>query len=125
MNTAADPNPPADAPTTIAVAMEEQPNQAVPVITASGRGFVAEQILQIAFANNVRVRTDADLVQILSAVDVDSEIPTEAFAAVAEILSYLYQANGQKPPPPYTTGSFNTAANSGPNKTKNSEPTHD
>ena len=31
--------------------------------------------------------------EILSAIDVESEIPIEAFAAVAEILSYIYRAN--------------------------------
>ncbi|MBX9634156.1 MAG: EscU/YscU/HrcU family type III secretion system export apparatus switch protein [Magnetospirillum sp.] len=73
------------------------------VITASGRGYVAEQILAIAFANGVKVRSDADLVQVLSAVDVDSEIPTEAFAAVSEILAYVYKANGSAPPAPLHT----------------------
>jgi flagellar biosynthesis protein len=85
-------------PKTIAVALEEQPGKGPAKITASGRGYVAEQILQIAFANGVKVREDADLVQILAAVDVDSDIPTEAFAAVAEILAYVYRANGQLPP---------------------------
>jgi len=94
-------------PKTIAVALEEQPHNAAPRVTATGRGFVAEQILSIAFANGVKVREDADLVQILAAVDVDSEIPTEAFAAVSEILAYVYRANGQMPPPEFGS-SFNT-----------------
>ncbi len=64
-----------------------------PRLSASGRGHVAEQILQIAFENGVAVREDADLVEILSAVEVDHEIPLEAFAAVAEILTYLYELN--------------------------------
>jgi flagellar biosynthesis protein len=84
-------------PKTIAVAVEEQTGAAAPRITASGRGYVAEQILHIAFANDVKVRSDADLAQILTAVDVDSDIPTEAFAAVAEVLRYVYQANGRLP----------------------------
>lgn len=88
---------PADPPKTIAVALEEQPGNAAPKVSATGRGYVAEQILEIAFANDVKVRTDADLVQILAAVDVDSDIPTEAFAAVAEILNYVYRANGKAP----------------------------
>ncbi|MSO98058.1 MAG: flagellar protein FhlB [Rhodospirillaceae bacterium] len=88
-------------PVPIAVALEEQAGASVPIITASGRGFVAEQILAIAFANGVKVREDADLVQVLSAVDVDSEIPTEAFAAVSEILAYVYKANGKVPPAPF------------------------
>lgn len=69
-----------------------------PRIVASGEDSVAEQILQIAWANNIKVREDADLVEILSAIDIESEIPIEAVAAVAEILSYVYRANaGQIP----------------------------
>ena len=82
-------------PKTIAVALESQDDNTPAKITASGRGFLAEQILQVAFSNDVKVREDADLVQILAAIDIDSDIPTEAFAAVAEILSYVYQANAQ------------------------------
>ena len=96
---------PPEVPKTIAVALEEQGDNKAPKITASGRGFVAEQILQIAFANGVKVREDADLVQILGAVDVDSDIPTEAYAAVAEILAYVYRANGQVPPSASYAGS--------------------
>ncbi len=45
----------------------------------------------------MRVRADADLAEILAAVEVDSEIPLQALAAVAEILSYVYRANSQGP----------------------------
>ncbi|MBD25352.1 MAG: flagellar protein FhlB [Candidatus Marinimicrobia bacterium] len=85
-------------PKTIAVALEEQTGAAPAKVTASGRGFLAEQILQVAFANDIKVREDADLVEILSAVDVDSDIPTEAYAAVVEILAYVYRANGKSQP---------------------------
>lgn len=64
-----------------------------PRITASGRGAVAEQILQIAFDRGVKVRQDSDLAEILSVVEVDSEIPLAALAGVAEILRYLYQTD--------------------------------
>lgn len=50
--------------------------------------------MALAFANGVKVREDADLAELLSAVDLESEIPLEAFTAVAEILSYVYRANG-------------------------------
>ncbi len=65
-----------------------------PQILAKGQGAVAEQILEIAFASGVKVRTDADLIEVLQAVEVDCEIPPIALATVAEILSYLYRANG-------------------------------
>ena len=84
--------------TPIAVALHYEPKgEHAPKVVATGRGNVAEQILQIAFAKGVRVREDADLAELLSQLDVESEIPVEAFAAVAEILAYVYRANGQLP----------------------------
>lgn len=71
----------------------ERGGEEAPLVVASGKGAVAEQILQLAFAHGIKVREDAELVEILSLVDVDSPIPLEAFTAVAEILSYVYKAN--------------------------------
>lgn len=81
-----------------AVALHYEEGQGLPKIVATGRGHVAEQILELAFANGVKVREDADLVEILAAVDVDTEIPLEAIVAVAEILTHVYRANGTAPP---------------------------
>ena len=79
----------------IAVAIDYDPaNALAPKVVASGRGAVAEQILRLAFAKGVKVREDADLAEVLSAIDLDTEIPVEAFAAVAEILAYVYRLNG-------------------------------
>ena len=64
-----------------------------PTVVAKGYGDMAEKILDLAFQNNVKVRTDPDLAQILEVVEIDCEIPMEAFAAVAEILTYVYRAN--------------------------------
>lgn len=81
---------------TIAVALEHIPNNpGAPRVIAKGHGAIAEQILQIAFDRGVKVRQDADLAEILAAVDLDSEIPLEALAAVAEILSYVYRAQNR------------------------------
>lgn len=83
----------------IAVALaHEREDGRPPKVVAGGRGWIAEQILEIAFANGVKVREDADLAQLLSSIDIDTEIPVEAFTAVAEILTYVYQANAQYPP---------------------------
>jgi len=68
-----------------------------PTVAAGGRGAIAEQILEMAFQLGIPVREDADLAQLLSTIDIDSEIPLEAFAAVAEILIYVYRANGMLP----------------------------
>lgn len=64
-----------------------------PTVLASGTGFLADRIVEEAFKAGVAVRTDVDLVEILSATEVGEEIPIEAFVAVAEILGYVYERN--------------------------------
>ncbi len=85
-----------------AVALQE--NEKIgyaPTIAAAGRGIIAEQILQLAFESGIQVREDSALAEMLAKVELDSPIPSEAFLAVAEILSYVYKANGQ--PNPFDT----------------------
>jgi flagellar biosynthesis protein len=83
-----------DSPTRqVAVALRyRKGNDPAPRITASGRGFVAEEILRLAFESGVKVREDAELADLLQAVEIGEIIPYPAFAAVAEILSYIYRA---------------------------------
>lgn len=76
----------------------EQDPQALASIMAAGRGALAERILELAFANNIPVREDTDLTELLAQFELDSPIPTEAVMAVAEILSYVYKLN-QAPEP--------------------------
>ena len=83
----------------VAVAIQDRPgDKAAPRVVASGRGALAEQILQIAFDRGVKVRNDADLAEILATIEVESEIPLEALAAVAEILSYVYRTQSRVAP---------------------------
>lgn len=69
-------------------------DSAIPKVVAAGYGKLAEQIIEIAFKNGVKVREDKDLAQMLAAIELDSDIPTEALVAIAEILAYVYKANG-------------------------------
>ena len=64
---------------------------------AKGRGALAEQILDLAFASGVKVRQDAALTQMLEAFDVDSLIPVPAMEAVAAVLAHVYLATGGGP----------------------------
>jgi flagellar biosynthesis protein len=69
-----------------------------PRVSARGRGSLAEKIIEIAEENGIPIKNDPDLVQILSKLKVDSEIPTELYRAVAEILAFVYSLNeSQKP----------------------------
>ena len=82
-----------------AVALQESDELGdAPTITAAGRGVLAEKILQLAFENGINVREDSALAEMLAKIELDSPIPSEAFLAVAEVLAYVYQANGQPNP---------------------------
>ena len=83
--------------TALAIAIADRsPRERAPRIVASGRGKLAEQILEIAFANDVKVREDGDLAQILATIEVESVVPLKALTAVAEILAYVYRANAAR-----------------------------
>ncbi len=76
----------------VALQYDMEKNNA-PIVTAKGQGEIAAKIIEIAQENDIEIRQDADLLQILKAVDINEEIPIEAFAAVAEIISYIYRKN--------------------------------
>ena len=66
-----------------------------PRITAKGSGHVARRIIELARRHDVPIREDRALVEILSQFDIDRQIPPELYRAVAEILAFVYSANGQ------------------------------
>lgn len=77
-----------------AVALKYTPGQSeAPIVVAKGQGAVAEAILQKAKDNGVAVQEDAALVEVLSKLDLDQQIPPELYQLVAEILSYVYQSD--------------------------------
>jgi len=82
----------------VAVAVQDKNGAGAPEITAAARGALAEKIMQIAFDNDIKVRQDADLAEILAEMELDCPVPTEALMAIAEILSYVYRANGEPDP---------------------------
>lgn len=80
--------------TIMAVALKyERGKDDAPVVSAKGRGYIAQQIIEIAKKNQIEVRRDTDLVTLLEKLDINTPIPLEAYAAVAEILAYIYKAN--------------------------------
>lgn len=76
------------------VALRYDPaRDAAPKVVAKGKGRTAEQILELAKKNAVPVREDANLVQVLSRLKLDQEIPPEVYRAVAAILAFLNRVN--------------------------------
>lgn len=77
-----------------AVALEyNEKTDAAPKITASAKGVMAEKIMEIARENNIPLHTDADLVEILSVLEIDATIPVEVYSVVAEIFTHIYEQN--------------------------------
>ncbi len=77
-----------------AVALKYEPGgQSAPVIVAKGSGQLADRILETAIENGVPVQEDSSLVEVLSKLDVDQEIPAELYTLVAEVLTFIYQSD--------------------------------
>ncbi len=81
-------------PPRVAAAIKyDSTKNSAPAVTASGRGTIAEKIIELARENGIPIKNDPDLVQVLSKLKVGSEIPVELYRAVAEILAFVYSLN--------------------------------
>lgn len=77
-----------------AVALKyEKEKDRTPRVAAKGRGEVARRILEIAKEHNIPIREDADLVEVLSKLDLEEEIPPHLYRVIAEVLSFIYRIN--------------------------------
>jgi flagellar biosynthesis protein len=66
-----------------------------PRVVAKGRGEVAAKIIETARAYHVPLVEDENLVQVLEALDLETQIPPELYRAVAEVLAFVYRMNRQ------------------------------
>ncbi len=77
----------------VAIKYDEQKSHA-PIVVAKGMDNIAQQIKKVARENNVHIVQNPPLARSLYAqVDLDRPIPSELFAAVAEVLAYVYKMN--------------------------------
>jgi flagellar biosynthesis protein len=79
-------------PKAIALKYDRKKDNA-PRVIAKGRGEIAKKIIEVAQAHNVPLYEDKNLIQILEALDLETEIPPELYRAVAEVLSFIYRLN--------------------------------
>jgi flagellar biosynthesis protein len=73
----------------------DEHKESAPRVIAKGEGYIAQKIKQIARENNIPVHQDDTLIELLAQVDIDYEIPPELYAAVAEVLCWIYRANNE------------------------------
>lgn len=75
-----------------AVAMRyDREKENAPRVIAKGKGESAENIIKIAQLHNLPIHKDEDLVELLSKVDLDREVPEKLYLAVAEVFSFIYK----------------------------------
>lgn len=72
-----------------AVALEYNPDEEAPKIIASGKGLLAEKIIEKAKESQVPIHEDAKLAGTLSKLEIGDMIPPELYEAVAEVLVFV------------------------------------
>jgi len=68
-----------------------------PKIVGKGAGHLSEKLLELAKEHNIPIHEDSDLVNILSKLELNEEIPASTYIAVAEILAFIYRTNKSYP----------------------------
>lgn len=71
-----------------AIALEYNPMDQAPTIIATGKGLLAERIIEKAQEADVPVHRDDKLADTLSRLDIGDMIPPELYEVVAEILVF-------------------------------------
>jgi flagellar biosynthesis protein len=81
----------------IAVALDyEAGTRAAPVVVATGRGLIAEKIIEVARENGVIIEANPMLAEALSGVPLDEAIPHELYQAVAEVIGFVLRAQRRR-----------------------------
>lgn len=79
-----------------AVALEYTAGEQAPTIVASGKGHVAEKILEVAKEEDVPIHKDDKLADTLSKLEIGDYIPSELYGVVAEILVMVDRAESKR-----------------------------
>ena len=84
-------------PTHYAVALSYDGENPAPIVVAKGQDLVAAAIRRIAIENDVPIVPDPPLARSLHAsVEIGQMIPSELYAAVAQVLAFVYRVASKK-----------------------------
>ncbi|MBQ9617346.1 MAG: EscU/YscU/HrcU family type III secretion system export apparatus switch protein [Oscillibacter sp.] len=96
-----------------AVALQYGADDSAPVVVASGMGYLAERIVDVAQENGVPIYEDDSLATVLTQLNLGQEIPPELYQAIVEIYVYFlnFDVQNRRPkvlPPPETENESHT-----------------
>lgn len=72
-----------------AVALEYKMHDKAPKVIASGKGYLAEKIIDKATENDIPVHRDEKLTKSLENIEIGEYIPPELYQVVAEVLVFV------------------------------------
>ena len=61
-----------------------------PKVAASGKGYIADRIVEVAREAGVPIMEDPALAEALASLELDAEIPEDLYVAVAEAIAWAY-----------------------------------
>lgn len=79
--------------TSIAVALRYDEDDGAPIVVATGRGVVADRIIETAQAAGVAIDENPMLASALESVPLDEAIPQELYEAVAHVIGWVLKAD--------------------------------
>lgn len=80
-----------------AVALQYSGTDAAPVIVASGMGYLAEKIVEVAADSGVPIYEDNSLATMLSQLQLGQEIPESLYQAIVDIYIYFLEFDPNDP----------------------------
>ncbi len=78
------------------VALLYESNAVAPRVLAKGEGLLAEAILAKAQNSGIPLRAEPELVALLMQIELNDYIPPSLYMAVAEVIAWVYQLNGDR-----------------------------
>ncbi len=80
-----------------AVALQYKPEKhQAPIISASGRGWLAERIVKLAREHRIPIVEDTSLVKVLGSLSLGEEVPRELYEAVAAVYAFVMEADRRR-----------------------------
>ncbi|RKQ37469.1 EscU/YscU/HrcU family type III secretion system export apparatus switch protein [Oceanobacillus halophilus] len=75
-----------------ALSYDSESNSA-PILSASGKNLIAEEMIALAKTNQIPIVEDPNLVNLLAELNINEAIPEELYQAVAEVFAFIYHAD--------------------------------
>lgn len=83
-----------DIPKAVALTYDEV---RAPTVSAKGQSSLAEEIIELAEKHGIPLYENADLVEVLSKIELGDEIPEILYRVIAEIIAFAYHLQGKVP----------------------------